>query len=186
VSRIFAVLATFSVLFVAATMILGLALGDVRDPANLATQRWATVHRLSGVLAALSVMFVNGIVVTYFVGTSRWCREVTDAYRLEPDLVRRSNLIKRKTFPLAVLNMLIIVGVVALGGAADPGASLRLQPIGPFTWANLHLIGAMLGLAAIAYFSFLQWINIQEHHAVIESVMDRVRQVRGERGLETA
>lgn len=185
-ARIFSVLALFAVVFVAATMILGLMLGDVYDPSDTTAQRWATVHRLSGVTAALAVMFVNGIVVTYFVGTSRWCREVTEAYSLDIDYVRRSNAIKRKTFPLAVVNMLIIVGIVALGGAADPGASLRLQPLGSLTWANLHLIGAMLGLAAIAYFSFQQWINIQAHHEVIESIMTRVRQVRAERGLEVA
>jgi amino acid transporter len=185
VSRIFAVLAVFSIFFVAGTLVLGLTLGDVHNPNDLATQRWATVHRLSGVAAALAVMFTNGVVVTYFVGTSRWCREVTDAYRLDPAALRESNAIKRRTFPLAVLNMLTIVGVVALGGAADPGASLRIQPPNPLTWANWHLIGALFGLAILAFASAAQWINIQANHEVIQRIMQEVRRVRQERGLET-
>lgn len=186
VARIFAVLALASILFVAATLGLGLALGDVRNPDDRVTQRWATVHRLSGVAAALAVMFANGVVVTYFVGTGRWCREVAEAYRLDPALLRASVAIKRKTFPLAVINMLAIVGVVALGGAADPGASLQLQPVGQLTWANLHFIGALLGLTILAFTSFRQWLNIQAHHEVVEAIMAQVREIRHARGLEVA
>jgi hypothetical protein len=183
-ARIFGVLATFAVIFVAATLVLGLTLGDVRNPDDTATQRWATVHRLSGVAAALAVMFANGVVVTYFVGTSRWCREVCDAYGLGTDFVRESNAIKRRTFPLAVFNMLMIVGVVALGGAADPGASLQLKPLGSLTWANIHLIGALLGLTFLVGASLKQWINIQAHHEVIERVMAAVKEMRIARGLD--
>lgn len=185
-ARIFAILATFSVIAIGATLVLGLTLGDVRNPDDLVTQRWTTIHRLSGVLAALAVMFVNGIVVTYFVGTSRWCREVTEAYDLDRTLLRRSNALKRATFPLAVVNMLVIVGIVALGGAADPGASLRLQPLGSLTWANLHLAGAFIGLTIIAFASVRQWMNIQAHHEVIEGIMAQVREIRAARGLEVA
>jgi hypothetical protein len=184
VSRIFAVLALFAILFVAATFWLGLNLGDVRNPNDQTAQRWATVHRLSGVAAALSIMFVNGIVVTYFVGTSRWCREVSETYALDRKFVERSNRLKRRTFPLAVTNMLVIVGVVALGGAADPGASLQLEPLGPLTWPILHLLAALAALALLSYTSFLQWLNIQANHEVIEQIMAEVRRVRTERGLD--
>ncbi len=165
-------------------MVLGLSLGDVRNPNDAAAQHWATVHRLSGVAAALSVMFVNGIVVTYFVGTSRWCREVTETYELDPEPLRESNRLKRRTFPLAVVNMLTIVGVVALGGAADPGASLQLKSIGPVTWPMLHLLGALVGLAMLAGTSVLQWINIGANHEAILRIMAEVRRIRQARGLD--
>lgn len=185
-SRIFATLALFAVLFVAATLLLGLLLGDVHNPDDALTQRWATVHRLSGVAAALAVMFVNGIVATYFIGTSRWCREVADAYHLDPSLPRRSNLLKRRTFPLAVTNMLVVVGIVALGGAADPGASMRLQPMGSLTWSTLHLLAALAGLTVIAYTSVLEWNNITANHELIELMMSEVRRIREARGLEVS
>jgi hypothetical protein len=184
VTRIFAILALFAVLFVGATALLGLNLGDIRNPQDLDAQRWATVHRLSGVAAALAVMFVNGIAATYFIGTSRWCREVVETYRLDPLLCRRSTTLKRRTFPLCVANMLLAVVMVALGGAADPGASVQLQPVGGVTWAQIHLVAALAGLAWFVYSSTLQWNNIQANRDVIDAIMIEVRRERAARGLD--
>jgi hypothetical protein len=184
VNRIFSILATFALVFLIATMVLGLSLGDLRNPNDLDAQRWGTVHRLSGIAAALAAMFVNGIVATYFVGTSRWCREVSDAYQLDRRLVDRSNALKRRTFPLTLLSMLAIVGIVALGGAADPGATRQLAPIEGITWAQLHLFGAMLGIAFIAWVFFLQWNNIQGNRQVIDEIMAEVKKIRQAKGLE--
>ena len=183
-TRIFAFLALFAVLFVGATAFLGLSLSDIRNPQNLAAQRWATVHRLSGVAAALAVMFVNGIAATYFIGTSRWCREVVETYGLDPALWRASAALKRRTFPLSVANMLLAVAMVALGGAADPGASVQLQPVAGVTWAQIHLVAAFAGLAWLVYSSTLQWNNIQANRVVIDAIMAEVRRVRSARGLD--
>ena len=38
---------------------------------------------LTGTSAALAVVFVHSIAVTYFIGTSRWCKEVTETYQLD-------------------------------------------------------------------------------------------------------
>jgi hypothetical protein len=179
VTRIFAVLALFAVAFVAATLALGLSLGDIRTDRSLDAQRWATVHRLSGITAGFLVVLVNSIAVTYFIGTSRWVKEVAEAYRLDAQYVRRSTALKRKTFPWAVAAMLTIVAVVALGGAADPGA----HP-GSEQWVTPHLIGAIAGLAFLAWGSFAEWNNIYANHQVIEEVMTEVRRIRTERGLD--
>jgi hypothetical protein len=179
VTRIFAILALFAVAFVAATLALGLWLGDIRTDLSPDTQRWATVHRLSGVTAGFLVVLVNSIVVTYFIGTSRWCKEVVETYRLSPDFIRRSSILKRKTFPWAVAAMLAVVGMVALGGAADPGA----HP-GSEAWVKPHFYGAIAGLCFIAWASVAQWNNIFANHQVIEEVMTEVRRVRADRGLD--
>ena len=183
-TRIFAVLAAFATVLMAATLVLGLSLGDVANPEKIEVQRWATVHRLSGVAAALVVVLVNSIAVTYFVGTSRWCREVVETYSLSPELMRRSQLLKRRTFPWAVISMLVVVGVVALGGAADPAASLQLQPVAGMTWANWHLIGAMAGLAVIVLSFVLQRSNIEANHEVITDIVEQVKRIRDQRGLD--
>ena len=107
----------------------------------------AMVHKMLGLASALIVVLVNSIVVTYFVGTGRWCKEVVEAYSLDVALIRRSVAIKRRTFPWAVAAMLVIVGVSALGAAADPG---RMQP-GTESWVIPHLIGALAGIAFIAW-----------------------------------
>jgi len=171
-------------MLMAATLVLGLSLGDVTNPENTAVQRWATVHRLSGVAAALVIVLVNSIAITYFVGTSRWCREVVETYSLSPELARRSQRLKRRTFPLAVTSMLVVVAVVALGGAADPAASLQLEPLAGISWPHWHLIGAMAGLAVIAVSFMLERANIEANHEVINQIIDQVRLIRDDRGLD--
>jgi len=180
VTRIFLVLAWFAVLFVAATLILGLTLGDIRHDLSADTRTWATVHRLSGVAAALAVVFADSVVVTYFIGTSRWCKEVVQAYSLDGELIRRSSGLKRRTFPWAVISMLSIVGVVALGGAADPATGRQ----GTEAWSMPHLLGALLGLGVIAFCFVIQWNNIHANHGLIAEILAHVKRIRAERGLD--
>ena len=180
-TRIFFTLAVFSLALVAAAMFLGLSMGGLHGDVDVQTLRWATVHRLTGVAAALAVVFVNSIVVTYFIGTSRWCKEVVETYRLDRAFVVESNQLKRGAFPWALAGVLAIVGVIALGAAADPGTG---RP-GTENWVNIHLYGALVGLALIAYAYFRQWNQIEVNHALIQRIMAEVARIRAERGLET-
>jgi amino acid transporter len=179
VTRIFTVLAWLAILMIAANLIVGLSLGDIRqaDPEVL---HWATVHRLAGVAAALAVVFANSVVVTYFIGTSRWAREVVETYSLDLDFIRRTTALKRRTFPWATLSMLVIVGVIALGAAADPATSR------PETerWITPHLIGSIAGLAFIAWASVIEWNNIYRNQQAILEILAEVRRIRQQRGWE--
>ncbi len=181
--RIFSTLALFAVLCVAAAMFLGLGIGDLYQPADTTfheTLRWATVHRLTGIAAALVVILVNSIVVTYFIGTSRWCREVIETYGLDRELFVQSQTLKRRTFPWAVAGMLAVVGVAALGGAADPGTGMRNTA----DWVTPHFLAAMSALAFICLAFFVQATNIRAHNVIIHEIADKVRQIRLQRGLE--
>jgi hypothetical protein len=76
--------------------------------------------------------------------------------------------------------MLAIVAMVALGGAADPAAGRK----GSRDWVTWHLVGG-LGLAgAIAACFQAQLPAIRGQHALIDDVMDEVRRVRLDRGLD--
>ena len=86
--RVFFRVATFAVALLVATAGLGLWLGDLHGQTDPQVLRWGTVHRLSGVLAALLVVLVNSMAVTYFIGTGRWCREVVETYGLDPEIGR--------------------------------------------------------------------------------------------------
>lgn len=163
-----------------ATLLVGLSIEDLHTNHPPEVLRWATIHRLLGIGTGLVVVLVNSIVVTYFIGTSRWCKEVSETYRLEPTLVRRSTMLKRKTFPWAVTGMLTVVGVIALGGAADPGSGRS----GTEFWVTPHLLGALTGLLIIAYTFFIEWRNIAANHVVIADVLVEVKRIREERGLE--
>jgi hypothetical protein len=191
-NRIFGCLAAFAMVCLMATFLLGLSLraGNIHDRTDLAAQKSGTVHRLAGIATGLVVLLANSVVVTYFVGTSRWCKEVVETYSLDRELIRRSTRLKRATFPVAVVSMLIAVGIVALGGAADPGAIMPTPsaalhlPLGNLTWGNIHLVAAGLGIAAIGYGFFLAWNNILANHAVITDVLSEVKRIRTERGLD--
>jgi hypothetical protein len=181
-SRIFVGLALFAVLCVGANLLIGLTMGDlnaIQERPSQTTLAWARVHRLLGVGAALAVVFVNSVVVTYFVGTSRWCKEVSQAYQLDPRFVLEGNRLKRGTFPWCVLSMLVAVGIVALGGASDPGTGLR----GTADWVTPHLVGAVAGLGFIVWAAVLQWNRIYHNHKVIEAIVAEVQRIRAERGL---
>ena len=181
-TRILITLSSFSLILLIAAMVLGLTMGDLYTlpHPDSDTMRWATVHRLTGVAAALVVVFVESVVVTYFIGTSRWCREVVETYKLNPTAVQASNRLKRKTFPWALLGMLTVVVVIALGAAADPATGRPNTQ----AWAEWHFLGAGLGIAFIAWTYVVAWGNIVANHAIIEQLVAEVARIRQERGLE--
>ncbi len=180
VTRIFTTLVWFALVMMGAALVLGLWLGDLHVDHSEETLRWATVHRLTGVATALVVVLVNSIVVTYFIGTSRWCKEVGETYGLDRSFILRSNQLKRRTFPWAVVGMLTVVGVIALGGAADPATG---RP-GTEDWVTPHLLGALTGLVLVGWVFWIEWQNIAQNQRVIADVMAEVRRIRTAKGLE--
>ncbi|MCH7751315.1 MAG: hypothetical protein IH898_04060 [Planctomycetes bacterium] len=180
-TRIFTTLALLSLGLFLAAAVLGLSIGDLYDNPDADVLRIRGVHMLTGLAAALAVVFVHSLVVTYFVGTSRWCKEVTETYRLDPAPLVRSNQLKRRTFPWSVLGMLTVVVVGALGAASDPGTG---RP-DTASMANVHLAAAFAGLALVGWTYLRAWSNILDNQAVIQKILDDVQQIRRERGLDT-
>lgn len=178
--RVFSRAATFAVAMMLATAGLGIWIGDLHGQTDPAVLRWGTVHRLSGVFAALMVVLVNSMVVTYFIGTGRWCREVVETYGLSAGLIDRAKGIKRAAFPWSVIGMLAVVGIVALGGAADPATG---RP-GTQDWVTPHLIGALALAALIAWCFQSQLPRIRRQQALIEEVLGEVHAIRKARGLD--
>ena len=76
--------------------------------------------------------------------------------------------------------MLVAIGIIALGGAADPATG---RP-GSEAWVVPHLIGALGGLTFVMFSLFMQWQNIAANHVLIEEILAEVRRIRAERGLE--
>lgn len=201
--RLFPVLAALALTLMAVALWLGLSVGDLHilsdevraasraaEPLEPATEAALTAalgaksrHFLWGVLACLAVVFVDSIAITYFIGTSRWCKEVSETYGLDRRFVARSTQLKRRTFPVATLSMLLVVLLASLGAAADPGAALQIEPpLG--RWHQWHLAAALGGMALVGLAFYVQWNNILSNGRVIADVMAEVRRVRTERGLE--
>jgi drug/metabolite transporter (DMT)-like permease len=140
----------------------------------------AIVHILLGVAAALVAVLVNSICVTYFVGTSRWIREVVETYGFPQAWIEEANRVKRGTFPWALGGMLTSVVIIALGAAAHPG-TIRA---GTASWVTPHMIGAMLGTAFIAFAFYVQHQRISANYEIIQRIVAKVREVRHAKGLD--
>lgn len=141
---------------------------------------WARMHRLAGVAAALVVVLVYSIVVTYFIGTSRWCKEVVEAYGLAPEFTTEAAQIKRRAFAWALLGMLWAVGLVALGAAADPATGRA----GTSAWVTPHLVAALATFVWLAWSFTTLYGYILRQNQVIQRIMGEVRAARESRGLE--
>jgi hypothetical protein len=142
-----------------------------------------TLHMLLGAAAAMVTVLVNSITITYFVGTSRWCKEVCETYQLSTELAVQSTLLKRSTFPWALAGVLAVIVVVGLGAAADPsGANFGRSA----QFVMPHYAAAMVAIVVIVASFWVQVGRIAENYAVIEKILVEVGRVRAEKGLETA
>ena len=153
---------------------------DLLSNQMVAPQQRARTHMLMGIATGLLALFVNSVSVTYFIGTSRWCKEVVDTYELETELAEESKRLKRRCFAWAFLGMLLVLVTAALGAAADPG-TLRLTT---GEWVLPHFAAAMSSVALITLSFLLQAGYIHRNSKIVEKIMLQVRQVRVQRGLE--
>ncbi len=153
---------------------------DQAREAVLKIQPTMNLHMLLGIGAALMTLLVCSISITYFVGTSRWFKEVVETYRLDRTYVARSAQIKRRSFRWSVFGALAILAVVGLGAAAEPtwaNAEHSRDLVQPHYLASLAVIGFLL----LSFYR--QWSSLAENSRLIEEVMSEVRTIRSQRGL---
>ena len=142
-------------------------------------QRRFRLHFQLGLSSALAVVLINSLSVTYLIGTSRWVKEVVEAYGLEQKFIDHSTKLKRATFPWSIISIFSIISIVAMGAAADPG-TLRTTTA---NWVTPHLIAAMVGTSVIVVTIFVQAMNLHQNSQIIEEVVAEVKKERVARGL---
>ena len=145
-------------------------------------QGWQTVHFLLGVLAALVTVLVNSVSVTYFIGTTRWCREVVEEYGLDPALYDKSRKLKRLTYPWALTGVFVMLAIICFGAAADPSAF----GVAAAQWVTVHFMMAILGTAAIGWAFWIQIGTVGENYKVIQEILDQVNAIRRQQNLEVS
>jgi uncharacterized membrane protein len=139
-----------------------------------------TLHMMLGAAAALITVLVNSITITYFIGTSRWCKEVCEAYHLSPELSDRSTRLKRSTFPWALAGILAVIAIVGLGAAADPSGANWPRSA---QYVTPHYAAAMIGIVIVLIAFFVQISRIAENYGVIEQILAEVERIRAAQGL---
>jgi len=136
------------------------------------------IHFLLGVLAALVCVLVNGIAMTYFIGSSKWCSEVVDTYSLDLSYIRKSRTLKRRAYPWTIGGVAMIVVIIAFGAAADPATQIESTA----SWVTPHMIVAILGTMGLTV-SFLKQAGlIGAHYDVINEIVAAVEVRRAEIG----
>jgi hypothetical protein len=139
-----------------------------------------TMHMLLGSAAALMAVLVNSIAVTYFIGTSRWCKEVCETYAIGGDLAARSTKLKRAAFPWSLVGIVSVIGIVGLGAAADPSGANFLHSA---SLVMPHYLAAMIGLVLVTAAFVVQAGRIAENHRVIEEILAEVQRIRAVKNL---
>jgi hypothetical protein len=132
------------------------------------------IHIWLGIIAVLVNLLVNSISITYFIGTSRWCSEVVDAYSLDRELADQSHRLKRRSFPWALLGMLVTLGIASLGAAGDPYSSIS----SPSTWVTAHWVLAMGGTMVIGVAFVSQAMVLSANFQIINTVLQCVEERR--------
>jgi hypothetical protein len=137
------------------------------------------IHFLLGVLSALVCVLVNGIAMTYFIGSSKWCAEVVDTYSLDLSYIRKSRILKRRAYPWTISSVAVIVAIVAFGAASDPATQIESSA----NWVTLHMIVAILGTMWLSVSFLSQAGLIGAHYDIINEIVAAVEVRRTEIGL---
>jgi hypothetical protein len=135
------------------------------------------VHFVLGLTTALTTLFVHCLVLTYFLGTGRWLKEVCLAYGMPDEgAPRQTRDIKRRNTPRILLAMTVTVAAAAAGMAAQQRA-----------WPGwIHLLLAVFTIAVNVYVFVVEYGNVRLNGRLLDTVVAEVERIRAERGLPSS
>lgn len=163
-------------LAVALMLTIGAGFWSFFTPGPSADKDAFLVHFVLGLSTSIIILFVHCLVFIYFLGTGRWVKEVTLAYRMPDEPWHKlTRELKRKTFPPALFSMLI--GIAA--AAAGAGAQLQAWP-----W-YVHMTLGLLTLVINLWAFRIELRNVTINAGIIEEVMKEVDRIRLASGLGT-
>jgi hypothetical protein len=172
-SRILARLAAFNFLVLLLAFAVGWlsrwrgGLTNIDDPTY-------PIHFYLALLAVLVTLATHCLIFIYFLGTGRWVKEVAIAYRLlDAPLPRLTRDLKRRTFPVALLAMLVPIAAAAAGAAAQ-----RRE----WDW-KIHAGLATVTLLVNLWAFVVEYRNVSINAGIIDEVMREVDRIRAEHGL---
>ena len=177
-SRIFLTLAIVSNSALLATLVLGWRIVDPGSP-EPGLRNPVTCHFLTAVGAALLVLLVHAVVLTYFMGTGRWLEETCEAYQLGAEPRAANIRLKYRVIPGMVVCILLVVLTGAFGALADPAANVPRPSA-----ASVHLGFAITTVLANLLVSWVEQRAITRNSALVDAVVSRVGEIRQERGLD--
>nr|AUN35804.1 hypothetical protein [uncultured bacterium] len=175
-------LASLGGLLLVASVVLGLNIDDPRV-ATAQVQGGVAAHFLTAVGGLVFAALVHAIVLTYFMGTSRWIEETGNSYPLSPRPREENRKLKYRVMPAMAACLLLLIVTGATGAAADPASPYGAQGLFGMPSSTVHFVLAMTTVCVNLAVNYLEYIAIYENGRIVEEVLAEVRRIRLERGL---
>jgi len=182
VKRIFLTLTVVSTFLLVAALVLGFEIGDPRSVAP-ATRKLLSYHLLVSVAALIFAALVHAVLLTYFMGTSRWMEEARQAYKFDPRWSEENRRLKYRTIPVMVICLLLLILNIPLGALSVDRADWTVPGVGPVSPSRAHLVFAVLTVVVNLAVNAVEYRAISRNSQLIEEVVGEVRRIREARGL---
>lgn len=181
-TRIFLTLASLGGLLLVAAVVLGLSIDDPKV-ATASVQAGVSAHFLTAVGGLVFSAMVHAIVLTYFMGTSRWIEETGNSYPLSPAPREESRRLKYRVMPAMAGCLVLLIITGATGAAADPASPYGAQGMFGLPSSTVHLLLAMTTVCVNFAVNYLEYLAIFENGRIVDQVLAEVRRIRLEKGL---
>jgi hypothetical protein len=182
VKHIFLTLTVVSTLLLLASFGLGLEIGDPHSLAPL-TRKLLSYHLLISVAALIFAALVHAVLLTYFMGTSRWLEEARQAYKFDIRWSEENRQLKYRTIPVMAVCLLVLIANIPLGALAVDRAPWVLPGVGSVSPSHVHLVFSLLTLVVNLAVNAMEYRAIRRNGELIVDVLGEVRRIREARGL---
>jgi hypothetical protein len=181
-NRIFLTLAICGTALLVVAFVLGLEIGDPHS-VSAATRRMMSLHLLTSVAALIFATLVHAVLLTYFMGTSRWLEEARLAYKLDSHWNDENRRLKYRTIPVMAACLFVLILNIPLGAVSVDRANWALPGGGELSPARVHLVFSILTIALNVAVNALEYRAIRRNGELIGEVVQEVRRIRQEHGL---
>jgi hypothetical protein len=181
VSRIFTTLASLATLILVAALILGFLIGDPRDVSE-ATRKAMSLHVLTSVAALIFGVLVHAVLLTYFMGTSRWMEEVRLAYQLDTRYSLENRRLKYRTIPPMVLAVIVLIFTIPSGALSVDAGNWTLFGVLTMSPAAAHRTYSLFAIVFNAAVNVIEYRAVRRNGELVASVLEDVRRIRVAQG----
>jgi hypothetical protein len=182
--RIFLTLAILGTVLLVGAFVLGLEIGDPRS-VSAATRRFMSYHLLISVAALIFATLVHAVLLTYFMGTSRWMEEARLAYKLDTRWNEENRRLKYRAIPLMAVCLVVLIVNIPLGAIAVDRRNWTLPGGHEFSPSTVHFVFAILTIVVNLAVNAIEYQAIERNSELIAGVVQEVRRIRQEHGLPT-
>jgi hypothetical protein len=182
--RIFLTLTIISTVLLIGAFVAGLEIGDPHS-VSPETRRWMSYHLLTSVAALIFAALVHAVLLTYFMGTSRWMEEARLAYKLDVRWNAENRQLKYRAIALMAACVLMLILNIPVGALAVDRGSWMLPGGYELSPSHAHLVFAAVTIVINLAVNLVEYKAIASNAGLIGKVVQEVRRIRQEHGLPT-